>query len=67
MIICGSLDIATKLRGRTMINFCEEWICDGCGGIFDKTELVDSIQLPYYACQPCEDELKKTMENLNDN
>ena len=29
-----------------MINF-EEWICDGCGNIFDRTELVDSIQLPY--------------------
>ena len=28
-----------------MINFCDEWECDGCGNIFDKTELVDSIQL----------------------
>tara|TARA_R110001583_G_scaffold1215_1_gene10218 strand:+ start:687 stop:842 length:156 start_codon:yes stop_codon:yes gene_type:complete len=48
------------------INFIEEWICDGCGGIFDKTEMVESIQLPYYACQPCEDELKKTMEEVNE-
>ena len=23
------------------INFIEEWICDGCGGIFDKTEMVE--------------------------
>jgi len=48
-----------------MINFCEEWICDGCGNIFDKTELVDSIQLPYYACQDCEADLKKNMEEVN--
>ena len=66
MIICRSLDIATKLRGRTMINFCEEWICDGCGNTFDKTELVDSIQLPYYSCVDCESDLKKDLEKKND-
>jgi len=54
-----------------MINFCEEWICDGCGNIFDKTELVDSIQLPYYSCHDCEEDLiattrKEDMEKLND-
>jgi len=48
-----------------VINFIEEWICDGCGNIFDKTELVDSIQLPYYACQDCEADLKKNMEEVN--
>jgi hypothetical protein len=66
MIICGSLDIATKLRRRRMINFCDEWECDGCGGMFDKTELVDSIQLPYYSCVDCEEELKQEMEKDRD-
>tara|TARA_R110000765_G_scaffold333562_1_gene424080 strand:+ start:391 stop:543 length:153 start_codon:yes stop_codon:yes gene_type:complete len=50
-----------------MINFCDEWECDGCGNIFDKTELVDSIQLPYYSCVDCESELKKDLEEENDN
>jgi|TARA_R110000822_G_scaffold168847_1_gene308880 predicted nucleic acid-binding Zn ribbon protein len=50
-----------------MINFCDEWECDGCGNIFDKTELVDSIQLPYYSCVDCEAELKKDLEEENDN
>ena len=36
-----------------MINFIEEWICDGCGGIFDKVD--------------CESELKKDLEEENDN
>jgi len=68
MILCGSLNLAKKLLRRLMmINFIEEWICDGCGGIFDKTEMVESIQLPYYSCQTCEDELKKEMEKVNDN
>ena len=42
------------------------WECDGCGGIFDKTELVDSIQLPYYSCVDCEEELKQEMEKDRD-
>ncbi len=24
-----------------MINFIDEWICDGCGNIFDKTDVAD--------------------------
>ena len=30
----------SKFWRKKMINFIEEWICDGCGNIFDKTELV---------------------------
>ena len=65
-----------------MNNFCDEWECGGCGGIFDKTELldviflkmaiqyyylVDSVHEPYYACHDCEEGLLATMEKLNEN
>jgi len=49
-----------------MNNFCDEWECDGCGGMFDKTELVDSVHEPYYACHDCEEGLLATMEKLNE-
>jgi len=35
------------------------WKCDGCDVMFDKSQIVDSIHEPYYACQDCEDNLLK--------
>ena len=48
------------------------WECDGCGGMFGRTEIVDSVHEPYYACHACEEDLiattrKEDMEKLNDN
>ena len=48
------------------------WECDGCGGMFGRTEIVDSVHEPYYACHDCEEDLiattrKEDMEKLNDN
>jgi len=40
----------------------EKWECDGCGKLFDKAEIVESIQLPYYVCQTCENELIKEIK-----
>jgi hypothetical protein len=60
----------TKFQNSYLVdNFAE---CDGCGGMFDKTELVDSIHEPYYACQDCEEDLiattrKEDMEKLKCN
>ena len=42
------------------------WKCDGCEIMFDKSEIVDSIHEPYYACHDCEADLKKDMEEIND-
>ena len=42
------------------------WKCDGCEVMFDKSEIVDSIHEPYYACYDCEADLKKDMEEIND-
>ena len=38
------------------------WKCDGCNGMFARTEIVDSIHEPYYACHACENNLLKNME-----
>jgi len=38
------------------------WECDGCGGMFGRTEIVDSVHEPYYACHACEDNLLKNRE-----
>ena len=40
----------------------KKWKCDGCGNMFDETEINDSYQLPYYTCQDCEESLKKEWE-----
>ena len=66
-----SFNILTKkelkqLIIKSVIVVHEEWKCDGCDGMFVKSEIVDSIHEPYYACHDCEADLKKYMEGKND-
>tara|TARA_R100001510_G_scaffold57150_1_gene64349 strand:- start:21556 stop:21717 length:162 start_codon:yes stop_codon:yes gene_type:complete len=50
------------------MSYLEKWECDGCGKEFDKTQIVESIQQPYYACHTCENELiKETEKRIKEN